>query len=364
MRDDDWQVIWRRLLPLFLVFLAWPGQAQQPDTKNLRVGVFVEDPFVMRVGNGYEGFCIELWTRIMEQHEWKCAYTLFSSPMEILEKIKAGELDVAVGPFYVTSERVKTMDFSHPFHESGLQLMINTERHHTLGKLWQGLVEGGHIKILLAGAGIILLLTHLLLFFEWKTNPAFPRGYLDGFSDCFYHVMSICMQGKATHRGLPGAWGRILAALWLAGGVAVVAYITSTLTAVMTANKLRGTVHGIKDLAGQTVAVIQGTVSEKAAQKYGVVTVPYPSVAEAADAVVKRNVAAVVFDTFALRYYDRLHPELPIGEIGPVFEKGAVSFAMPMGSKLRQPINHSLLRLKEDGVMQLLDSKYFEAAEN
>ena len=351
-----------------LIAMAWmglsAGHAQQPDTKNLRVGVFMEDPFVMKMALGYEGFCIELWTRIMEQHDWKCSYTEFSNANEILEKIKRGELDVAVGPFYATSERAKWLDFSHPFHESGLQIMINTERHHTLGKLWRGLVEGGHIKILLVAAALILILTHLLLLFEWKTNPQYPREYFPGFADCFYHVMSICMSGKATHRGIPGPWGKILAALWLAGGVAVVAYITSTITAVMTANKLRGTIHGVRDLAGQTVAVIQGTVSEKAAQKYGLITVPYPNLKSAADAVVRRNVNAVLFDTFALRYYDRMHPELPIGEVGQVFEKGAICFAMPVGSKLRQPINQSILRMKEDGVMQLLDSKFFEAAEN
>jgi len=281
-----------------------------------------------------------------------------------LDKIRTGELDVAVGPFYITSERLKEMDFSQPFHESGLQLMLNTDRRHTLARLWKGLVEGGHIKILLIGTGVILLLTHLLLFFEWKTNPQYPREYFTGFADCFYHVMSICMAGKATHRGLPGPWGKILAALWLAGGVAVVAYITSTITSVMTANKLRGTVHGVSDLVGQPVGVIHGTVSEKAAQRYGLVGVPFADLGEAASALVQHRVAAVLFDTFALRYFDRKHPELPLMEVGQVFEKGAIGLPLPLGSQLRPLINQSLVRMKEDRIFQNLDSKYFEAVEN
>jgi hypothetical protein len=242
--------------------------------------------------------------------------------------------------------------------------MVNTERRHTLAKLWKGLVEGGHIKILFLAAGSILLMTHLLLLFEWKTNPQYPREYFAGFADCFYHVMSICMAGKATHRGIPGPWGKILAALWLAGGVAVVAYITSTITSVMTANKLRGNVHGVSDLIGQPVGVIQGTLSEKAAQKYSLVAVPYKDLGWAVNDLVSRKVTAIVFDTFALRYFDRKHPELPVGEVGSIFEKGSIGLALPLGSKLRQPINQSLLRMKEDGVFQNLDDKYFEAVEN
>ena len=356
----------RFTLVLLAAFMCFQGFAQTQGAvpKKLRAGVFIEEPFVMQTPSGYEGFCIEMWERIMAEQGWTCTYTTFPHASSVLDKIRTGELDVAVGPFYITSERLKEMDFSQPFHESGLQLMLNTDRRHTLARLWKGLVEGGHIKILLIGAGVILLLTHLLLFFEWKTNPQYPREYFTGFADCFYHVMSICMAGKATHRGLPGPWGKILAALWLAGGVAVVAYITSTITSVMTANKLRGTVHGVSDLVGQSVGVIHGTVSEKAAQRYGLVGVPFADLGEAASALVQHRVAAVLFDTFALRYFDRKHPELPVAEVGQVFEKGAIGIPLPLGSQLRPLINQSLVRMKEDRIFQNLDSKYFEAVEN
>ena len=363
--DDDRVMRWFTIL-LLASFMCFQGfaQTQSLAPKKLRAGVFIEEPFVMQTPSGYEGFCIEMWERIMEEQGWTCTYTTFPHATSVLDKIRAGELDVAVGPFYITSERLKEMDFSLPFHESGLQLMLSTDRRHTLARLWKGLVEGGHIKILLIGAGMILLLTHLLLAFEWKTNPQYPREYFTGFADCFYHVMSICMAGKATHRGIPGPWGKILAALWLAGGVAVVAYITSTITSVMTANKLRGTVHGVSDLVGQPVGVVHGTVSEKAAQRYGLVGVPFADLGEAASALVQRRVAAVLFDTFALRYFDRKHPELPVMEVGQVFEKGAIGLPLPLSSQLRPSINRSLIRMKEDRIFQNLDSKYFEAVEN
>ncbi|NBT23061.1 MAG: hypothetical protein EBQ51_07985 [Verrucomicrobia bacterium] len=363
-KDDGSMSLRPFLLLVGLFVVSGAGHSQTPAPKEIRVGVFLEEPFVFQTTSGVGGLCVEMWERIMEDHGWRCSYSISPNAEDVLQKVRAGELDVAVGPFYITSERLKVFDFSQPFHESGLQLMLNTERQHTLAKLWKGLLEGGHIKILISAAGIILLLTHLLLLFEWKTNPQYPREYFSGFADCLYHVMSICMAGKATHRGIPGPWGKILAALWLAGGVAVVAYITSTITSVMTANKLRGTVHGISDLMGQPVGVVQGTVSEKAAQKYSLVPVPYKDLDLAARDLVSRKVTAIVFDTFALRYFDRKHPELPVGEVGSIFEKGSIGMAMPLGSPLRQPINQSLLRMKEDGVFQNLDSKYFEAVEN
>ena len=366
--DDDPMTFGRWMLMAGIVwaglsagFAQEPGRAAKGD---LRVGLFQEEPFVMKTPFGPEGFCVELWARIMEEHGWKSAYRFYSSASEVFTALERKEIDVGVGPFYIRSDRAQSVDFTHPFHESGLQIMVNTERYHTLGRLWNGLVEGGHIKILLAGAAIILALTHILLFFEWKTNPQFPRGYFPGFADCFYHIMSICMTGKATHRGLPGPWGKILAGLWLAGGVAVVAYITSTLTSVMTANKLRGSVHSVTDLAGQRVGTIAGSGAERACAKYGFVLQLYPDLPSAVSALVRQSVNGIVFDTFALRYYDRLHPELPLGEVGQVFEKSSIGFVLPLNSPLRLPINQSLLRMKEDGYLHTLDSKFFEAVEN
>jgi ABC-type amino acid transport substrate-binding protein len=351
------------LLASFLCSYGF-AQAQDLNSKKLRVGVFLEEPCVMQTPSGLGGLCIEMWDRIMEDHGWSCTYTVLPNAVTVLEKIRSGELDVAMGPFSITSERLKVMDFSHPFHESGLQLMVNTEKRHTLKKLWRGLVDDGHIKVLTIGAILIMILTHLLLLFEWKSNTRYPRGYLAGFADCFYHVMSICMTGKSTHRGILGSWGKILAAIWLAGGVAVVAYITSTLTSVMTANKLRGAVHWVGDLADQPVGVIQGTVSEKVAQRYGLVGVPFENLDLAAKALASRKISAIAFDTFALRYFVRKHPELPLGLVGGIFEKGTFGLAVPLGSKYRQAINQSLVRMKEDGVFQNLDNKYFEAVEN
>jgi len=50
--------------------------------------------------------------------------------------------------------------------------------------------------------------------------------------------------------------------------------------------------------------------------------------------------------------------------VGGIFEKGTFGLAVPLGSKYRQAINQSLVRMKEDGVFQNLDNKYFEAVEN
>ncbi|MCX6935594.1 MAG: transporter substrate-binding domain-containing protein [Verrucomicrobia bacterium] len=332
--------------------------------KALRVGLWVDEPYVIETPEGPGGFCIELWNEISQLNGWESTYEIVPTVEEMFTQIQQGKLDVGLGPFRITSERMRSVDFTHPFHESGLQIMVNTNRHHAFLKLWEGLVEGGHLKIFALGGGLIFVFTHLLMLYEWKSNPEFTKKYFPAFADCLYHVMSICMHGKATHRGLPGPWGKILAALWLAGGLAVVAYVTSTITSVMTANKLRNMIHGPGDLVGQPVATIRGSSTEKACQKYGFVIFPFPDLKSATGALVNHSVMAVVFDTYALRYFDHRHPELPLEEVGPVFERGEVGFALPLGSELRRPINRTMVKLKEDGSFHLLDAKYFEATAN
>jgi ABC-type amino acid transport substrate-binding protein len=53
--------------------------------------------------------------------------------------------------------------------------------------------------------------------------------------------------------------GRLLAILWMAASVIVIASFTAALTSQLTLKQLRGTVHGEADLRGVRVAAIAGT---------------------------------------------------------------------------------------------------------
>ncbi len=74
----------------------------------------------------------------------------------------------------------------------------------------------------------------------------------------------------------------------------------------------------------------------------------------------ERRIDAIVYNSWTLRYIDKQHPELPLTEVGPLFEPRKFGFALPQGSSLRLPINLTLLRLFERGYLRQLGAQYFQ----
>jgi ABC-type amino acid transport substrate-binding protein len=206
---------------------------------------------------------------------------------------------------------------------------------------------------------VIFLGTVLLTLGERRWNQEFHPDWKNGLAESFYHVMSIAMTGKSTHKGLPGPFGKILAGFWLAFGVAVVAYITSSVTSVMTVNRLQGSINGPQDLTGHHVGAITGTISQKYCEDQNLYTTTYSNLADAVNAMLNHEIDAVVFDAMTLQWYDNAHPELPITEVGPIFMKKGYGFALPIKSLLRHDINQSMLKQQESGFTETLRKHYF-----
>lgn len=127
--------------------------------------------------------------------------------------------------------------------------------------------------------------------------------------------------GKSTHKGLPGPLGKILAGIWLAFGVGIVAYITSSVTSVMTVNRLQGNINGPQDLPSHHVGAIRGILAEKYCQDQHLNTTLYITLPQAVKAMLHHEIDTIVFDALALQWYDNAHPDLPITEVGPIFIK-------------------------------------------
>lgn len=302
---------------------------------------------------------MDLWKEIAGDLARGSDFTAYNNIPDLLEAVSSGKIDVGVSGIFVTEERLKLVDFSQPFLQGGLQVMVHEKRGSSFMKIWNGLRESGHLKIFGLGICVILIATILLTLAERRWNQEFHPDWANGIAESFYHVVSIVMTGKSTHKGLPGPWGRVLAAIWIAFGVGVVAYITSSVTSIMTVNSLEGIIKGPQNLPGHKVGIIPGTVGAEYCTDKHLETTPFKSLPEAVNALVGRQIDAIVLDAITLQWYDNSHPELPITEVGPIFEKKHYAFALPIGSPLRHEINKSILKQNESGFLETLRQHYF-----
>src|SRR5271170_3170575 len=78
---------------------------------QLKAAVYVDPPFVTRTADGFGGFAIELWEKIASGEGWRVEYVEAHTLPELIEMVSKGKADVGVTDLFITSKRLKQVDF-------------------------------------------------------------------------------------------------------------------------------------------------------------------------------------------------------------------------------------------------------------
>jgi hypothetical protein len=327
------------------------------------VGAFADAPFAMKDANGeWGGYSVLILDQAAVHAHLLLEFHEYHTLDELYRAIAAGDIDVGVGNTLVTSKRLAQIDFTQPTLDGGLRVMVSSDRTHTLGRLWQGMVSDGHVKIVMWGTVITLVLTVLVLAVLRRLDREFTKHWHEGFAESLYHVVSVAITGKTSYKGnLAPAWvGRLVASLWMVFGVATVAYVTSSLTSVMTANTITNRISGPQDLGGNTVAVLKGSVGERYCAEHHLDTLPFETVEEAARAVGAKTADAAVADSQSLEYFDTSHPDVPVTEVGELFDRRHFAFPIRRGDDdLRRRIDIAVVSMRETGTLDKIREHFF-----
>jgi glutamine transport system substrate-binding protein len=120
------------LLLILSIFIAACGSKETADEKDkggkvYKVGVDTTyPPFEFKEGNDYKGIDIELINAIAKNQDFKIEL----SPMDfggIIPAMQANQLDVAIAGMSITDERKKVVDFSTPYFDAGLTVIVKED---------------------------------------------------------------------------------------------------------------------------------------------------------------------------------------------------------------------------------------------
>lgn len=329
-------------------------------TQPLTVGVYVHPPFVTEADGEFSGMAVELWQWLAAQLELESDYVEFSNVGELVDAAASGEVDVAVTNMTVIRERAERIDFTHPWFDAGQRIMVRENAGGGVSNLIAGLSESGHLRAYAWIGIIIVIATILVTLFDRRFDRDFPRGWRDGLAEGFYTVMSVTTSGKPPARkNLFGWMGRFWQGLWLVCGIAVLAYVTSSVTSVMTTLSLNSQINSVADLPGRPVGVQPGSVSEEYARQAGLNIRHFDHVAQAAEALVDGRIDAIVDDAPVLEYYAHTTPQQPVVVVGPIFAPDKYAFALPRRSELTRQISVELIGAHESGLIEDFKTQYF-----
>ncbi len=353
------------ILVLAAALVGQVSVSSAQDARELRVVTRALSPFVLKDGDSYKGFSVDLWASIAKEMGKTYRWVEKANVKEILGAMRANEGDVAISAISVTAARETEFDFSQPMFEAGLQIMTRVEASGSQS-MWQQILplisSPGFLTVLGILAALVVIPAHIAWFLERnKKNHLFPTEYVPG----IFHAMYWATGAAAGQQPDPlySGWGRVLSTFLIIGSLFFTSYFTATITSSLTVQQLKSDINGPDDLAGRKVGTTIGSTAENYLKGIGSTPTGFDKIDDAIAALVNKQVDAVVFDAPVLLYYAANKGQGKVRMVGELLKKENYGILFPRGSELRKQVNESLLKLRENGTYDALYAKWFTAAQ-
>lgn len=331
---------------IFCGFVADKTHAQDfsISERPLIVGTKVAEPFVIKKEDGsFTGISIELWQRIAE--EMGLQYEIREVGLsELISGLQDGTIDVSVAALTVTAEREQQIDFTHPFHTTGLEIAVSREGGIT--NFLQRFFSWNFLLVISGLCGLLLLTGFLLWLVERKRNKAMFGGTsAQGIGSSFWWAaVTMTTVGYGDKAPVTLA-GRVIGIVWMFTGLIIVSSFTAAITTALTVSQLDSSVRGVNDLPNANVATVGNSASAGFLVGRGIGFSTTANLQSAIEGLAKREYEAVVYDRPILLYLS--HQEYPkrTDVLPDTFERQDYAIAVAQDNALRTPLNLALLRV-------------------
>ena len=338
-----------------------PAAAAGPaEVQRLRVGVMPIASAVDWTGDQPVGVMIDIWENLAGRLGVETEFVRVDAFPALIELATSGKADVALGPIAITEDRERVLDLTHSIFHSGLRVAVRQRNETGFLAAVRSMLSWQLLELVSIVVALALISGHLLWWFERGRNDhSFPTTYPRGVGEALWWIMSTIMTGGCDDKHVDSLLGRGIAFAWMVGGISLIAAFTSVLTATMTADRVTGTIHGPRDLAGRVVGVQAAAVTGPVVRQRGAIPQEFPSINAALDALALGMVEAVVSENQQLMFLVSQASRNSLRLVGPVFESFDYGLGLPPGSPLREPLNTAILRMREDGSLGRFIEEWF-----
>lgn len=352
----------RLTIALVLACIAWPVQAEDTDgsVPHLKVGVFIEPPFVIQSSNEMDGISIELWEMAANKLGWKWSYQVMGLP-ELLSSVRTGKIDLAVAPLALTANREEVMDFTPSYLHSGLAIASEREPVHTMIDVLSHIGDRAFLQLTFSVLVITIFFGLIMWWAERKSNKDhFGGQMIHGFgSGVWWSMVTMSTVGygdKAPRTGL----GRFLALVWIFISIVLLAAFTGTIASSMTVGRMGQNLSQLSDLHGLKVGVIEESDAYVWLKSRSINVVPHKSINEGLNAILDAKTEAFVSDRSPILWevaqWDKGDEIVTEGNLRPQ----RLSFALPTGSKYKEEISIAILQVLESRTWNYIRAQYGE----
>lgn len=360
--------------------IVWPGNTTQTprgwvlpkNGRPLRIAVPNKSGFKQFVSwslnsssvSEVHGFCIDVFEEALTYLPYAVSYTFVpfgynSTPVydDMIDQLTSGVFDAVVGDVTITTKRLEKVDFSQPYTESGLVVVVPV-RDSQSNYAW-AFLRPFTPTMWLTTLAFFIFTGIVVWLLEHKKNRDF-RGHPKK------QVVTVLWFTFSTlffsHREkTKSTLGRFVIIMWLFVVLIITSSYTANLTSILTVQQLTPTIQGISSLQAsnvpigyQTGSFVQDYLISLNIQKERLK--PLSTMAAYAKALNmgpdKGGVAAIVDELPYIQVF--LGTQCGFTIAGQEFTKAGWGFAFPKDSELAIDMSAAILTLSENGQLQRL----------
>ncbi|XP_062098477.1 glutamate receptor 2.8-like [Humulus lupulus] len=374
--------------------IIWPGESLLPPRgweiptnggKRLRIGIPVKTGFAEFVEVTHHdpgtniseatGFSIDVFKAALEVLPYALSYDFFPYAKpddtsagtydDLVRQVDLANYDAVVADLTIRANRTKYVDFTLPYTESGVAMVVPMKDHKTKSA-WI------FLKPLTWDLWVTILCFFLFIGFvvwvlEHRINEDFrgPPSHQIGTSFWFSFSTLVFAQKERVVSNL----ARFVTIIWVFVVLVLTQSYTASLTSLLTVEQLQPTSTDLTHLlkSGQIVGCRPSSFVYELLRQRGFQASQIVSIenAEHGDQLLsmggaKGGIAAYVDETPYIRLFLAKYHCSKYTMVGPIFKTAGFGFAFPKGSPLVLDVSRAILNVTEGEEMKRLESKWLE----
>ncbi|XAR61891.1 hypothetical protein NMG60_11016436 [Bertholletia excelsa] len=360
-----------------LGFVYWSGGLQTvpkgwslgSDDRPLKIGVPARGAFYQfvrvsynqeRNGTFVSGFSVDVFKVVVRKLNYHLPYRMVPFPGSYDEMVAAvhnKSLDAAVGDISVMADRYEQVEFSQPYMESTLVMVVAAQPDKTK-EIWMFMNAFKVEMWLLTPMLQVFTGTVVWLIERAENNKDFEGPFLHRIGTILW--FSITLLFLAQRESIKSNWSRIILALWLFVMLTVAACFTAVLSSMITVSRLQQPTLDIEHLKSTNATV--GCNGKSFISRYLKNDLQFKlqnirkldSICDYKRAFESGEiVAAFLVEPHAKVFLAKYCVGYTIA--GSRFKLGGFGFAFPKGSALAIDISEAILKTAESGEIRRME---------
>ncbi|XP_062228309.1 LOW QUALITY PROTEIN: glutamate receptor 2.3-like [Phragmites australis] len=369
--------------------VIWPGDSTTVpkgwdfpvNAKILRIGVPVRHDFKFFVNvntdpdtniSSVSGYSIDVFEAAVKRLPYALRYEYIpvdcaNSYNDLVSKVYFKKLDAAVGDVTIVANRTRYVDFTMPYTESGVSMLVLT-KNDDKRNMWIFLKP---LKTdLWIAIGLFIIFTGLVVWLiEHPKNDEFQGSTLRQFSTVFYFTFSTLT--FSHDQIIKSLQSKVLVVIWCFVVLVLAQCYTASLSSLLTAQRLQPSVTDPRQLLGngdyvgyQNGSFVLARLLKRQFDERKIkVLSTLEEYAKALRAGSKHGGVSAIFDeipylnAFITQYGKEFQIVSP-----PVDRTDGFGFAFPIGSPLVPDLSKAILSLREGHEGSEIENKWFRDA--